>query len=78
MKLRFLMSHSRRNSAGGKVIGKKWVYLERYAFRRQNVVCHKRQEQPWEKNSTDIVWAISESERPRNMGWLVFMGWVFS
>ena len=24
----------------------------------------------------DRVWAISEGEGPRNMGWLVFMGWV--
>ena len=29
MKLRFLMSHRRKNSVRDKVIGKKWIYLER-------------------------------------------------
>ena len=29
MKLRFLMSHHRKNSVRDKVIGKKWIYLER-------------------------------------------------
>ena len=30
------------------------------------------------RNTLHRVWAISEDERPRNMGWLVFMGWVIS
>ncbi|XP_059772473.1 neurolysin, mitochondrial isoform X3 [Balaenoptera ricei] len=53
--------------------GKKWIYLERYTFHRQNVDCLKRQE--WHQSmessqkvraamretlSTDWVWAISE------------------
>ena len=29
MKLKFLMSHHRKNSVRDKVIGEKWVYLER-------------------------------------------------
>ena len=29
MKFRFLMSHGRKNSMRAKVIGKKWIYLER-------------------------------------------------
>ena len=29
LKLRFLMSHCRKNSVRDKVIGKKWIYLER-------------------------------------------------
>ena len=29
MKLRFLMSHCRKNSVRDKAIGKKWTYLER-------------------------------------------------
>ena len=29
MKLRFLMSHCRKNSVRDKVMGKKWIYLER-------------------------------------------------
>ena len=32
MKLRFLMFGGRKNSVRGKVIGKKWIYLERYTF----------------------------------------------
>ena len=69
-----------------KVIGKKWIYLERYTFHRQNVVCLKKQEQPQgmgssqkvraakgETRCTGRVWAISEGERPQNMGWLVFL-----
>ena len=31
-----------------------------------------------ETHSTDRVWAISEGEKPQNMGWLVFMAWVIS
>ena len=34
MKLRFLMSHHRKNSVRDKVIGKKWVYLERNTLHR--------------------------------------------
>ena len=39
MKLRFLMSHRRKNSVRDKVIGKKWIYSdsERNTFRRQSV-----------------------------------------
>ena len=29
LKLRFLMCHCRKNSVRDKVIGKKWIYLER-------------------------------------------------
>ena len=58
MKLRFLMSHHRKNSVRDKVIGKKWIYLERNTLHR--------------------VWAISEGKRPRNVAWLVFIGWVIS
>ena len=29
----------------GIVLGKKWIYLERYIFHRKNAVCFKRQEQ---------------------------------
>ena len=78
MKLRFLMSPCRKNSVRDKVIGKKWIYLKRYTFHRQNVVHLKRREWHWEKHSTDRMWTISEGERPRNMGCLVFMRWVIS
>ena len=47
------MSYRRRNSVRNKVIGKKWIYLERHTFHRQNVVHLKRQERPWEKHSTE-------------------------
>ena len=32
-----LMSHRRKNSVRNKVIGKKWIYLERNTLHRQNV-----------------------------------------
>ena len=37
MKLRFLMSHHRKNSVREKVLGTKWTYLERKTLHRQNV-----------------------------------------
>ena len=37
MKLRSLMSHCRKNSVRDKVIGKKWIYLERNTLHRQSV-----------------------------------------
>ena len=44
VKLRFLMSHCRKNSVRDKVIGKKWIYLKRNTLHRQcgpseNVSC---------------------------------------
>ena len=36
--LRFFMSLGRKNSVRDKVIGNRWIYLERYIFHRQNVV----------------------------------------
>ena len=44
-KLRFLMSHHRKNSVGDKVIGKKWIYLERNTLHRQSVGHLGRREQ---------------------------------
>ena len=35
MKLRFLISHRRKNSVRDKVTGKKWIYLERNTLHRQ-------------------------------------------
>ena len=37
MKLRFLISHHRKNSLRDKEIGKKWIYLERNTFHRQGL-----------------------------------------
>ena len=67
MKLRFFTTHHRKKSVRDKAIGKKWIYLERYTFHRQNVVHLKKQEQPWGKGKytpQTKVWAISEFERP--------------
>ena len=63
MKLRFLVSHHRKNSVRDKVIGKKWIYpdSERSTLHRQSVGHHTEQVQ-----------------QPRNLGWLVFIGWVIS
>ena len=46
MKLRFLMSHHRKYSVRDKVIGKKWIYLERNTLHRQSVDRLRRQERP--------------------------------
>ena len=37
MKLRFLVSHHRKNSVRDKVVRKKWIYLERNMLHRQSV-----------------------------------------
>ena len=62
MRLRFLMSHHRKNSVRDKVIGEKWTYsdLGRSTLHTQSVGHHRG----W-------VWL-------RNVGWLVFVGWVIS
>ena len=49
LKLRFFMSQHRKISARSKVIGKQWIYLEKYTSHKQNVVCLKRQVQTWEE-----------------------------
>ena len=36
MKLRFLMSHCRKNSERDKMLGKKWIYLERNTVHKQS------------------------------------------
>ena len=69
MKLRFLMSHLRKNSVRDKVICKKWIYLERYTSHRQNVVHLKRREWPWEKHIPQIEGGPSQKARvPRIWG----------
>jgi len=40
-----------KNSVRDKVIGKRWVYLERHALHTQSVGHGRRQEQPWEKHT---------------------------
>ena len=60
MQLRFFMSQHRRDSVRDKVIGKKWIYSERYTFHRQNAVGLKRRE--WPPNVGWLVfmdWVIS-------------------
>ena len=46
MKLRFLMSHCRKNSVRDKVMGKKWIYLERSTLHRQSAGHLRR----WERH----------------------------
>ena len=60
MKLRFLISHHRKNSVI-KLIGEKWIYSdsERSTLHRQNVG-HCRGQGRW----------------PQSVVWLAFMGWV--
>ena len=38
------MSHRRKNSVRDKVIGKKWIYTERYTLHRQSVGHLRRRE----------------------------------
>ena len=38
MKLRFLMSHYRKNSVRDKVVGKKWIYSERNTLHRVRAI----------------------------------------
>ena len=68
MKLRFLswkrqqdalMSHCRKNSVRDKVIGKKWIYLERNTFHRQSIG-HYRKWVWWWK----VAWLVF-------MGWVI-------
>ena len=61
-KLRFLMSHCRKNSVRDRVIGKKWIYsdTERSTLHRESVGHHRGRMQPW------------------NLAWLVFVGCVIS
>ena len=49
MKLRFLMSHHRRNSVRDKVIAKKWIYSdsERSTLHRQSMGHHRGRVQPY-------------------------------
>ena len=62
MKLRFLMSHRRKNSVRDKVIGKKWIYsdTERRTLHRESAGYHRGWLWPW------------------SLAWLVFIGWVIS
>ena len=62
VKLRFLMSHHRKNSVRDKVINKKWFYsdAERSTLYRQSVGHHRGRTLPWK------------------LVWLVLIGWVIS
>ena len=63
MKLRFFMSRHRKNSVRDKVVGKKWIYLERYTFHRQNAVRLKRREWPWERYTPQTERGPSQKAR---------------
>jgi len=43
MKLRFLMSHRRKNSVGNKPIGKKWIYLKRNTLHKAWTISEGRE-----------------------------------
>ena len=77
MKLRFFMSQHRENSVRDEVIGKKWVYLERYTSIESMRFLSKGKSGPG-RSTLHRVWATSEGKRPRNMEWLVFTGWVIA
>ena len=60
MKLRFLMSRGRKNSARDKVVGEKWIYSDTEAHSRASV--GHRRDPMWSQNFAWLViigWAIS-------------------
>ena len=62
MKLTFLMSHRRKYSVRDKVIGKEWIYLQRYAL----------QYRLWATYQGEVKWSeghsvVSYSFRPRGL-----------
>ena len=60
MRLKFLMSHHRRNSVRDKVIGQKWICLERSTLCRQWTGQLRRRQQAW-----NMAWLVF-------MGWVQF------
>ena len=60
LRLRFFVSQGRKNSVRDKVIGKRWVCLERYPLHGQHAVCLSRQERPGEKHSLFSSWPDSK------------------
>ena len=60
MRLKFLMSHHRRNSVRDKVIGQKWICLERGTLCRQWTGQLRRRQQAW-----NMAWLVF-------MGWVQF------
>ena len=58
MKLRFLMSHCRKNLVRHKVIGKKWIYLERNTLQREY--------RPFQKKRVALTYGLLVF-----MGWLI-------
>ena len=49
------MSHHRKNSVRDKVIGKKWIDLERNTLHRQSVGHHRRPVQPQGMGSSVFI-----------------------
>lgn len=78
MKLRFFVSHCRKNSVRDKVFSKKVVYLERSIFQRQ-IQSVSKGEKSFGMNM--LRWTehgLSEGERPRYTVCLVLTGWIIS
>ena len=72
MKLRFLVSHCRKNSVKEKVIGKRWIYLERNTLHRQSAGQLRGQERAWEKHIAQSVGHCRRQVWPQNVVWLAF------
>ena len=79
MKITFLMFHHRKNSVRDKVIGKEWIYPEKYTSHRQNMICLKRWEWPWEKQTLQTECGPSQKVRGPEMwpGQFLWAGSVF-
>ena len=62
------MSLGRKNSVRHRVIGKKWIYLERNTFHTQNAACIKRGECPWKKHTHQAECGPSQKARAPKYG----------
>ena len=65
MKLRFFMSHGRNNSARDKVVGKKWVYLERYTPIDRMQSTSKTENDLWRKHTPQAEYRPSQMRDPK-------------
>ena len=62
MKLRFLISHCRKNSVMDKVIGKKWIYLERNILHRMWAISegkNRPKRNTFHRQECGLSWRVS-------------------
>ena len=62
MTLRFLMSHCRQKSVRNKVIGKKWIYLERNTLHRVWAISEGKSNLGGNILHRQRVWAVAKGK----------------